>query len=113
MKVLKVSLLVLGGIALVIGISVLFMTVVVDIKVLYEIATRYSTSSDLKDPRQSVLVIAGLAALGGLLIGMGIGLPTRRYPSDDALDVLVEQRIKQNLDLDGSDSPDEVDPPKP
>ncbi len=105
MRVVKIGLFVLGGIALLVGGWMLFMTVMVDIKVLYEIATRYSTSSDLKDPRQSVLIIAGLAALGGLLVGIGIGLPMKLKPTDQQLDELVEQRIRERLDLDGDAAP--------
>lgn len=102
MKILKVGLLVLGAIALLVGGWMLFMTVMVDVKVLYEIATRYSTSSDLKDPRQSVLLIAGLAALGGVLVGIGIGLPMKSSPSEKKLNEMVEQRIRERLDVDGA-----------
>lgn len=97
MKVLKILLLALGVIGLIVAGWLLFMTVMVDIKVLWEIATRYSTSTGLKDPRQTSLMIAGLAAAGGLFIGVGLGLPMRLGPSDEKLDELVEARLRERL----------------
>ncbi|WP_156887359.1 hypothetical protein [Propionicicella superfundia] len=97
MKVLKIILLAVGLIGLIIAGSLLFMTVMIDIKVIWEIATRYGTTSGLKDPRQTVLVIAALAAGAGLALGVGLSLPTRFAPSQKKLDELVEARIQERL----------------
>lgn len=97
MKVVKITLAALGLIALTVAGAMLFMAVMVDIKVVWEIATRYSTSTTLKDPRQSVAIISGLAAVAGLLLGLGIGLPSRLPASAKKFDELVEQRVSERL----------------
>lgn len=114
MKVLKITLFAIGAIVLIVASWLLFMTVMVDIKVLWEIATRYSTSTGLKDPRPTSLMIAGLAAVGGLFIGVGLGLPMRLGPSDEKLDELVEARLRERLAIQGPSTPDpnpDVPPP--
>ena len=100
MKNLKLALLAIGGIALIVGAVMLFMAVSVDMKVVWEIATRYQgggTKETLHDPRPKMLIISGIALGSGLLIGLGLGLPLHRALSQKKLDALVEQRVQQRL----------------
>lgn len=97
MKVVKIILLVAGLIALVVGAFMLFMTVMVHLKVVWEIATRYATTTDLIDPRHQVFVITAIALGAGILIGLGLGLPLQLAPSEKKLDALVEARVQQRL----------------
>ncbi|KYH45725.1 hypothetical protein [Branchiibius sp. NY16-3462-2] len=100
MKKLKLTLLVLGLIAGIVGGIMLIMVISVDLKVIWEIATRYQgggTTKGLTDPRPRILWISGLALGAGLLIGLGLGLPLHRALSQKKLDALVEQRVQQRL----------------
>lgn len=100
MKKFKLTLVVLGLIALVVGGVLLFMVLSVDLKVIWEIATRYQgggTTKGLTDPRPKMGIICGLAVGAGLLIGLGLGLPLHRSLSQKKLDALVEQRVQQRL----------------
>lgn len=100
MKKFKLTLLVLGLIALVVGGIMLFMTVSVDMKVVWEIATRYQGSGSketLRDPRPKMLIISGISLGAGLLLGLGVGLPLHRALSQKKLDALVDERVQQRL----------------
>ncbi|HQZ00703.1 MAG TPA: hypothetical protein PLQ63_11965 [Propionicimonas sp.] len=97
MKVLKVILAVLGVIAVAVGAVMLFMAVMVDLKVIWEIATRYSTDTSLVDPRPNIMIITGVALGAGLLLGLGIGLPAKLALSQKKLDELVDTRVQQRL----------------
>ena len=100
MKVLKVILLVVGAIALIVGAVMLFMALMVDLKVIWEIATRYQgggTTAGLHDPRGNILLISGIALGAGLLLGIGIGLPAQRGLTDKKIDQLVEARVAGRL----------------
>lgn len=100
MKRFKLFLLAVGAIAIVVGAVMLFMAVKVDLKVIWEIATRYQgggTSNNLVDPRPKILIISGIALGAGLLIGLGLGLPLHRAPSQKQLDRLVEARVQERL----------------
>lgn len=100
MKKLKLFLLCAGGIAIVVAAVLLFMAVKVDLKVIWEIATRYQgggSSSNLTDPRPKILIISGVALGAGLLIGLAIGLPLHRAPSQKEIDRMVEARVQQRL----------------
>lgn len=97
MKVVKIILLAAGLITLAVGAWMLFMTVRVDLKIIWEIATRYSTTTNLVDPRQNLLVLTGVALAAGLLLGLAAGLPLRFAPSEKKLDELVEARVQQRL----------------
>lgn len=97
MKVLKAILVVLGLIALTTGAVMLFMALMVELKVIWEIATRYSTDTNLRDPRQNLLIISGIVLGAGLTLGLGLGLPTRVGLSQKKLDELVEAGVQQRL----------------
>ena len=100
MKNLKLALLAIGAIALIVGGVMLFMTVSVDMKVVWEIATRYQgsgTKETLHDPRPKMLIISAIALGGGFLIGLGLGLPLHRALSQKKIDAMVEQRVQQRL----------------
>ncbi|MGC3995875.1 MAG: hypothetical protein QM779_17460 [Propionicimonas sp.] len=97
MKVLKVILLVLGLVAAATAGVMLFMAMNVELKVIWEIATRYSTDTDLRDPRPNLLIISGIVLGAGLLLGLGLGLPGRLSPSQKKLDDLVETRVEERL----------------
>jgi len=107
MKVLKIILAALGLIAVAVGAVMLFMAVMVDLKVIWEIATRYSTDTTLVDPRPNIMLITGIALGAGLLLGLGIGLPIRRALSAKKLDELVETRVAQRQQLNVTEAPPE------
>lgn len=88
---------VLGVIAVAVGAVMLFMAVMVDLKVIWEIATRYSTDTSLVDPRPNIMIITGVALGAGLLLGLGIGLPAKLALSQKKLDELVDTRVQQRL----------------
>ncbi|HRA07819.1 MAG TPA: hypothetical protein PKV13_14590, partial [Propionicimonas sp.] len=92
-----VILAVLGVIAVAVGAVMLFMAVMVDLKVIWEIATRYSTDTSLVDPRPNIMIITGVALGAGLLLGLGIGLPAKLALSQKKLDELVDTRVQQRL----------------
>lgn len=100
MKVLKAILAVLGLVALVVGGVMLFMAVMVDLKVIWEIATRYSTDTSLVDPRPNIMIITGIALGAGLLLGLGLGLPAHRTLSARRLDEMVDERVAQRRNSD-------------
>lgn len=74
MKFLK-WLFVLLGIAGLIAGGALLVNVIWDMGKLMAAVRGYNTG--VKDPTQRIYMTAGLAALGGLLLGWGLGLPGR------------------------------------
>lgn len=105
MKALKIILLVLGLVAASVGGVMLFMAMNVELKVIWEIATRYSTVSgagtDLRDPRPNLLLITGIALGSGLLLGLALGLPARLGLSQKKLDEQVEARVQARMNGTG------------
>jgi len=79
MKVLKGVLVVVGLLA-VAGAAGLLVKNVWDLRVLYEVAMANKSQPSVANPTNLVLIGAGLAALGGIVLGLGIGLP-RRTPN--------------------------------
>lgn len=116
MKALKAILLLLGLVAAAVGGVMLFMAMNVELKVIWEIATRYSTVSgagtDLRDPRPNLLIITGIAVGAGLLLGLGLGLPARLAPSQRKLDESIEARVQERLNATGPTT-DPVPPQQP
>jgi hypothetical protein len=108
MKALKAILLLLGLIAAATGGVMLFMAMNVELKVIWEIATRYSTVSgagtDLRDPRPNLLIITGIAVGAGLLLGLGLGLPARLGLSEKKLEESIEARVQSRLNAVGGPS---------
>jgi hypothetical protein len=76
MKVLKSVLVVLGLLA-VAGAAALLVKNVWDLRILYEVAMANKSQPSVGNPTNLVLVGAGLAAVGGVVLGLGIGLPRR------------------------------------
>ena len=74
MKFMKWILSILGLVALIAG-GALLVNVVWDLGKLWAAVRDYNTG--VKYPTMRVYYTVGLAALGGLLLGWGIGLPTR------------------------------------
>ena len=78
MKVLK-SVLVVVGLLAVAGAAGLLVKNVWDLRVLYEVAMANKSQPSVVNPTNLVLIGAGLAALGGVVLGLGIGLPRRTH----------------------------------
>ncbi|HET7724007.1 MAG TPA: hypothetical protein VFK68_05170 [Propionibacteriaceae bacterium] len=76
MKVLKTVLLVVGLLA-VAGAAALLVKNAWDLRVLYEVAMANKSQPSVTDPTNLVLIGAGLAAVGGVVLGLGLGLPRR------------------------------------
>ncbi|GAA5436753.1 hypothetical protein ACMT4L_20670 [Deinococcus sp. A31D244] len=68
----------LGLIILVVA-AILLGKDVIDINQLHAVANA-NRSTNFPSPLNGVLITAGLAALGGLLTGLGLSLPARRGP---------------------------------
>jgi hypothetical protein len=79
MKVLKSVLVVLGLLA-VAGAAGLLVKNVWDLRILYEVAMANKSQPSVVNPTNFVLIGAGLAAVGGIVLGLGLGLP-RRTPN--------------------------------
>jgi hypothetical protein len=76
MKVLKNVFLVLG-LLVVAGAGALLVKNAWDLRILYEIAMANKSQPSIGNPTNLVLIGAGLAVAGGLLVGLGIGMPKR------------------------------------
>ncbi len=76
MKVLKTVLLVVG-LLVVAGAAALLVKNAWDLRVLYEVAMANKSQPSVTNPTNLVLIGAGLAAVGGLVLGLGLGLPRR------------------------------------
>ncbi len=93
MKVLK-NILIVVGLLVVAGAGALLVKNIWDLRVLYEIAMANKSQASVVNPTNMVLVGAGLAAIGGLFLGLGIGIPRRTSSrvGEDAVDT-----YKKNL----------------
>jgi hypothetical protein len=76
MKVLKSVLLVVGLLAIA-GAAALLIKNAWDLRVLYEVAMANKSQPSVANPTNLVLIGAGLGAAGGVVLGLGIGLPRR------------------------------------
>jgi hypothetical protein len=76
MKVLKNVFLVIG-LLVVAGAGALLVKNAWDLRILYEIAMANKSQPSVLNPTNLVLIGAGLAVIGGLLVGLGIGMPRR------------------------------------
>jgi hypothetical protein len=76
MKVLKGVLVVVGLLA-VAGAAALLVKNVWDLRILYEVAMANKSQPSVVNPTNLVLIGAGLAVAGGIVLGLGIGLPRR------------------------------------
>ena len=76
MKVLKSVLLVVGLLAIA-GAAALLVKNAWDLRVLYEVAMANKSQPSVGNPTNLVLIGAGLAVVGGIVFGLGIGLPRR------------------------------------
>ncbi|MGV8848837.1 MAG: hypothetical protein ACOH16_04740 [Propionibacteriaceae bacterium] len=76
MKVLKNVFLVIG-LLVVAGAGALLVKNAWDLRILYEIAMANKSQPSVVNPTNLVLIGAGLAVIGGLLVGLGIGMPRR------------------------------------
>lgn len=97
MKILKV---VLGliGIAGVIAVAVLLGQFALDSRELLGAAQRYTGTRPIQDPFQSTSLIAGVAALTGLLLGVAIGLPMRT-PGAIRRDALDDTNARRSTEI--------------
>lgn len=76
MKVLKSLLLVIGLLAIA-GAGALLVKNTWDLRILYEVAMANKSQPSVANPTNLVLIGAGLAVVGGIVFGLGIGLPRR------------------------------------
>lgn len=97
MKILKVVLALLG-IAGVIAVAVLLGQFALDSRELLGAAQRYTGTRPIQDPFQSTSLIAGIAALTGLLLGVAIGLPMRT-PGAVRRDALDEANARRSTEI--------------
>ena len=65
------------GLLVVAGAGALLVKNVWDLRILYEIAMANKSQPSVVNPTNLVLIGAGLAVIGGLLVGLGIGMPKR------------------------------------
>lgn len=100
MKILKILCLVLGVITLGVGGYFLF-NAWLEVRNIWAIANSMRSTTSV-NPVPGVLIAAGVGALGGLVLGIGIGMPTRtkgavrRQALQDASD-MREAAIRQRV----------------
>ena len=76
MKVLKNVFLVVGLLAIAGAVAMLVKNAW-DLRVLYEVAMANKSQPSIVNPTNLVLIGAGVGVLGGVLLGLGIGMPRR------------------------------------
>jgi hypothetical protein len=76
MKVLKNVFLVVGLLAVAGAVAILVKNAW-DLRILYEVAMANKSQPSVVNPTNLVLIGAGVGLLGGVLLGLGIGLPRR------------------------------------
>jgi len=76
MKVLKNAFLVIGLLAIAGAVAMLVKNAW-DLRVLYEVAMANKSQPSIVNPTNLVLIGAGVGVLGGVLLGLGIGMPRR------------------------------------
>lgn len=76
MKILKVLLAVLGGLGLVAAV-VLLGQFALDSRELIGAAQRYTGAQPIRDPFITASLLTGIGAAAGLILGVGLGLPTQ------------------------------------
>lgn len=79
-KMLK-SFFLLLGVVFVVGAGALLLKNVYDVNIMHETMRTYNAPKD--NPSPLIAAMAGLAAVGGLLVGLGIGMPRRTRRSID------------------------------
>lgn len=93
MKIVKIVLSIVGVAALVAG-GVYLSLVFLDNARLLAAANANKSGNLFNDPMQNIFLVAGLALLGGLALGIGLAMPTmtRGAIRRDALDEVNSQR---------------------
>jgi hypothetical protein len=76
MKVLKNAFLVIGLLAVAGAVAILVKNAW-DLRILYEVAMANKSQPSVVNPTNLVLIGAGVAVVGGVLLGLGIGMPRR------------------------------------
>jgi NhaP-type Na+/H+ or K+/H+ antiporter len=76
MKVLKNAFLVVGLLAIAGAVAILVKNAW-DLRILYEVAMANKSQPSVVNPTNLVLIGAGVGLLGGVLLGLGIGMPRR------------------------------------
>lgn len=121
MKILKGLFLVLGVAALAVGGFFLFQAWL-EVRNLWAIANsmRSQTSTN---PVPTVMIAAGVGAVGGLLLGLGLGVPTRSraavrrqalQDASDAREAAIRQRVggqERGTELEGDSEGREIEGP--
>lgn len=111
MKILKLVAVVLGLVGLVIA-GIYLGRIFLDLQTIMGAANTGRSANVLASPMPFIGLVAGLASLGGLLLGLGIGLPSRtrgairRQALQDASD-LREASIRRRVG--GPDSAEPTD----
>lgn len=93
MKILKWVLAIIGVAGLIAAI-VLLGKFALDARELIGAAQRYDSARSIQDPFVTTALIAGISAAGGLLLGVGLGMPSRTAGSirNAALDDAAARR---------------------
>ena len=76
MKVLKSVFLVVGLLAIA-GAAAMLVKNAWDLRILYEVAMANKSQPSVVNPTNLVLIGAGVGVIGGVLLGLGIGMPRR------------------------------------
>ncbi len=91
-KLLKSTFLVIGVI-LVLGAGALLLKNIYDVNIMHETMRTYNNPKD--NPSPLIAVMAGVAAIGGVLLGMGIALPRRTRRSIEAEERAIAERAAE------------------
>lgn len=102
MKVLKNVFLAIGLIVIA-GAGAILIKNAWDLRILYEIAMANKSQASVTNPTNLVLIGAGLAAVGGVLLGLGLGLPRRTAGSvrHQTLEEFKASEMANESDTDG------------
>lgn len=91
-KLLKSTFLVIGVI-LVLGAGALLLKNIYDVNIMHETMRTYNNPKD--NPSPLIAVMTGVAAIGGVLLGMGIALPRRTRRSIEAEERAIAERAAE------------------
>ena len=93
MKVLKNILLIIGAL-IVIGAGVMCFLNWQDIRTIFAMATQNQSQASQRNPNLRVLMTAGIAVIGGIVVGIGIAFPRQRHFKQKQVDRIVADQVQ-------------------